>query len=83
MRHQRLVELLPLLTTSLEKNASREVYRKTKVAMNELIMKVSDIVKRALPALDSDGCGHYPGQSNAYRRFVAGIPPQSGPGSGA
>jgi TetR/AcrR family transcriptional regulator len=74
MRHQRLVELLPLLTTSLEKNASREVYRKTKVAMNELIMKVSDIVKRALPALDSDGLGTF---IQANQMLIAGSWPAS------
>ena len=56
-RHQRLVELIPLLTTSLEKNASKEVYRKTKIAMNELIIKVTGIIKRALPSLDNDGLG--------------------------
>ncbi|MDF1567066.1 MAG: TetR family transcriptional regulator [Spirochaetaceae bacterium] len=56
-RHQRLVELIPLLTTSLEKNASKEVYRTTKIAMNELIIKVSGIVNRALPSLDNDSLG--------------------------
>jgi hypothetical protein len=74
MRHQRLVELLPLLTTSLEKNASQDVYRKTKIAMNELIIKVSGTVNRALPSMDNDGLGIF---LQANQILIAGSWPAS------
>lgn len=73
-RHQRLVELIPLLTTSLEKNASKEVYRKTKIEVNELIIKVTGIIKRALPSLDNDGLGIF---IQANQILIAGSWPAS------
>ena len=50
---KRLLELAPLLTVSLEKNTSDEVYRQAKKAIAELSSALGAVVSRALPCLNN------------------------------
>lgn len=50
-KHNRLLELSPLLNTSLEKNTSEEVYRKTKLTLNRQMEEIASSAQKALPFL--------------------------------
>ena len=54
-RHQRFVELTPLLNMSLERNASREVLKETKLTMAAFSSQLIPIIQRALPDLSRSG----------------------------
>jgi AcrR family transcriptional regulator len=53
-RQSRLLELTPLLSLTLEKNTSEEVYRRTKLALQELMGPAAAAIRKALPALSLD-----------------------------
>ena len=50
-RQTRLLRLTPLLTITLEKNTSEEVYRQTKLTLHEKMTAVVPHLQRALPSL--------------------------------
>ncbi len=50
-RQSRLLRLTPLLTITLEKNTSEEVYRQTKLTLHEKMTTVVPHLLRALPSL--------------------------------
>jgi hypothetical protein len=50
-QQHRLLRLLALLSHSLEKNSSEEVYRKTKLALNEGTTRLISALQRAIPSL--------------------------------
>lgn len=52
-RQTRLLRLTPLLTITLEKNTSEEVYRRTKRALHEKMTAIVPHLQRALPGLSS------------------------------
>lgn len=53
-RHQRFLELSPLLAPTLEKNTSRKVYREAKIAINEIGGIIINTLKVVLPNLSED-----------------------------
>lgn len=53
-RQKRMLQLTPLLSLSLEKNSSEELYLKTKVTLYELTEKFSSIMRRVLPELSEE-----------------------------
>jgi TetR/AcrR family transcriptional regulator len=50
-QQRRLLELSPLLSLSLEKNTSEEVYRKTKLALIGRMQTVIPALRKAIPSL--------------------------------
>jgi TetR/AcrR family transcriptional regulator len=50
-RQKRLLELSPLLSLSLEKNTSENIYRYTKLALSERMSEVVPALQKALPSL--------------------------------
>ena len=52
--HTRFLELFPLLSLSLERNSSREVYRNTKIAFGNILSSLEAVIHKALPGLSSD-----------------------------
>lgn len=73
-RHQRFVELTPLLNLSLERNASREVLKETKLAMAEFGSLLVPVLRRALPGLSPPGAYEFL-QTNLF--LIAGTWPAS------
>lgn len=53
-RHERLLELSPRLTVSLEMNSSSELYRKVKREFSQIISRMVPAVARSLPALPKE-----------------------------
>jgi TetR/AcrR family transcriptional regulator len=48
---KRLLELVPLLSISLEKNTSEEVYRKTKLLLMDYMKEIIPFLQKAIPSL--------------------------------
>ncbi len=52
LKHQRFLELNPLLALSLEKNASDEIYLAFKIELHQQLSKVIEVLKKPLPKLN-------------------------------
>lgn len=53
-RQARLLRLTPLLTITLEKNTSEDVYRRTKLTLHEKMTAIVPHLQRALPSLSDE-----------------------------
>ncbi len=73
-RHRRLLELTPLLTLTLERNASEELYRDTKIAFADVLEVLTRVISKALPALEPNRIGEF---IKFFQALVSGAWPMS------
>jgi TetR/AcrR family transcriptional regulator len=73
-RHRRLLDLTPLLTLTLERNSSEELYKETKIAFGLAMEDLSAMISKALPGLDPEEIGEF---LKFYQALVSGAWPMS------
>ena len=73
-RHPRLLDLTPLLALTLERNASEELYRETKIALGGILEELTIAMRTALPSLTPERAVDF---FHFYQSLISGAWPMA------